>query len=390
MARGLVTKVAIEADAQGKAPTSIQLLHTGTWKAPWHGEWETTPADLEEYARNFEAGVGLVAGDKRAPLNFGHDGSGEAAGWMTRVYTQNGSTELWADVEWTKDAREAIEAGKWKYISPEFNPRSYPWEDPEEEYHFVANVLTAAALTNIPLFKGLKPVMASAVKPKPVKADSKKTKEGESMKLEDVRAKKLEDLTEEEKTFLEEHKTELTAEERATFSLETDEEKATREADEKKAANEAKKTEEEKLKASRQGQVTISASELATLKANAEAGLKASQALEQRDAEEFVSQQIKAGRIKSGEKENTVKMLLASADRTAFKTFIESLPANTRVNANERGDGGGNAKSAQDELMAEAQKRVDASKDGLTLNEAVKNVLADNGDLRDRVNAERK
>lgn len=216
------------------------------------------------------------------------------------------------------------------------------------------------------------------------------------MDLKEVRAKQVSDLTEDEKKFLEENKAELTVDERKTFGLETDDEVAAREEAEKKAKEEAEaKAAEEaaRLEASRKkGTVSIEADRLAALEADAKAGREAAQKLAQREAEEFVSGHITAGRIKSGEKDKTVKMLLASTGeaRTNLEAFIAGLPANERLNASERGDGGGSARSAQDELMDQAQKKVEASNGATPLGEAMKEILASDKELSDRVTAERK
>ena len=128
-------------------------------------------------------------------------------------YASEDGTALLGDPDWTPAAKQAIKDGEWKYISPEFNPSSYPWEDPEQEYHFVNNVITGAALTNIPLFKKLKPIRPP-VSPTGVEASATGTSDnskGDNMKLEEIRAKEVADLNDEEKTFLAEHKAELTA-----------------------------------------------------------------------------------------------------------------------------------------------------------------------------------
>jgi len=337
--RSLVTKVVIQADAQGNAPTTIELLHTGTWKAPWHGEWETTPADLHEYVRNFEAGVGLVQGDKRAPINYGHLAGDKAAGWITRVYLSDDGNRLLGDVQWTPAAAQAIKDGEWKYISPEFNPRSLPWEDPEEEYHFVANVITGAAVTNIPLFSKLAPITASVVRG----SGDKNNQEGDDMNLQELLAKKKEELSEEQLQFVTEHKDELTDEQRKAFGLEeTDEEREAREKAEAEEADRKKKEEEEEQKrvdASKK-QISISADRLNALEADAKAGREAAQKLAQKEAEEIVDRHIMAGRVKSGERDNTVKMLLASSgdSRKSMEAFLSALPEN-KLLASEQGSG---------------------------------------------------
>jgi len=351
--KGFRNLVALEADANGNAPATIELLRVGDWHTPWHGDFEITADDLTRFVSNFEAGVGLVEADKQAPINFGHFGSGEAAGWITRVEATEDGQVLTGHVEWTEDAAQAIKAKKWKYISPEFNPRAWPWEDPEEEFHFVNNVITAAALTNIPLFKRLKPITASRLAPKEqgVKADTS-NQEGDHMTLvlDEVRVKEVTDLTDEEKTFLEESKAELTAEELTKFGIEADAE-----------GDEEEEEEEEKPAA---GGAPIDASainavtpeELAQLRADAKAGQEARQILAEREARDFVKTHIAAGRVKSDQLDNTVKMLLASkgSERNGLEAFIAGLPEN-KLLASEQGDAG---KGAAEPTISDEEKAL--------------------------------
>lgn len=365
--RGLVTKVSIKADAQGNAPTEIELLRTGTWHTPWHGDFEITLADLHEFAANFAKGIGLVAEDPKLPINYAHESWDKAAAWASKIRVDEDRESLVAhDIEWTPKAIEALRDGEWKYLSPEFNPRGWPWEDPEEEFSFVENVITSAALTNIPLFKKLKPIMASRVPSKPKKADvtsgdgNKTNPEGESMKIEEIRAKEVADLTDEEKTFLSEHKEELTDEERTKFDLveapETPETPETPEVPETPEAPEQPETPEPgKVEASQKG-VQISQSELDKLRADAEAGRAASETLRKKEAEDIVGGAIKAGQIKSGDKDKWVKQLLASRgdSRTNLEALISTLPKNEEL-GKELGDKG---KEATVEASVELDKRV--------------------------------
>ncbi|WP_338480840.1 phage protease [Rhodococcus sp. DN22] len=193
-----------------------------------------------------------------------HASYDKAAGWISHVYVSDDGESLLGDPEWTPSAVEAIKGGEWNYISPEFDPRDWSWEDPEEEYHFVNNVLTGAARTNIPLFKKLNPITASRIKPeKAIKAsatgDGDKHNQGEPMDLKEIRGKQVADLTEEEKTFLSENKADLTAEELKTFGLdEADEEAANadaaKEAADKEAAEQVEADAKGRGRTSREGQ----------------------------------------------------------------------------------------------------------------------------------------
>jgi|GEM_PF-6493560 len=411
MAKGFHNLVKIKADSTGQAPKTIELLRAGEWHTPWHGEFEITKQDLQQFAANVQAGVGLVADDPKVPLNYGHASYDKAAGWISHVYVSDDGEALLGDPEWTPAAVEAIKGGEWKYISPEFNPRDWPWEDPEEEYHFVNNVLTGAALTNIPLFKKLKPITASRIKPeKAIRAsaagDGDKHNQGEPMDLKEIRAKQVADLTEEERTFLSENKADLTAEELKTFGLEESEDEATnadaaKEAADKEAAEQAEadaktaaeQAEKDKIEASRNGGVSITADRLAKLEADAQAGREARQQLDQRDAEEIVDRSIKAGQIKSGDKTRWTKQLLASRgdDRKELEALLAGLPKN-EIDGKEIGDqGAAVTASASAELHAQTAAAIKASADKgsvLPYSQARKDILAADAELKQRIKDE--
>lgn len=361
---GLLNKISIKADAQGNPPAEIELLQIGIWHTPWHGDFSITPDDLQEYVRNFELGVGLVAGDKRAPIDYGHADYDKAAGWIGKLaVSTDGSTLLGQNVEWTPAAAQAIKDGEWAYISAEFNPADcLPWEDPEEELNYVENVLTGAALTNIPLFKKLKPIMASR---KPVKkklkadetsgGDKSKSNQGEGMDLEELRKKELAELTDEQKAFLAEHKTDLTEDELKKFELseaqETDEEKAAREAKEAEEAEAAKKAEEEaaeeakkaeeaaKVEASKKATVTMSADEAEKLRASAKRADEAEKQLLENKLKASVKSHVDRGAIKPDQADEAVKILMASSgkQREQLEAFIGNLPSNALIAADAKG-----------------------------------------------------
>jgi hypothetical protein len=375
----IITRVNIKADAQGNAPTSIQLLHSGSWFTPWHGDFEITAGDIHEYVANFEAGTGLVKDSKKAPINYGHKSGDKAGGWITGLYAQeaDGVTSLWGNTSWTPEGERSIKEEEYCYISPEFNPRSLPWEDPEQEWHFVPNVLTGAGLTNIPLFKKLKPVMASA------RPDGNNSNQGEPMKfkLEEVRVKKASDLSADEKAFLETKKSELNEAELKSFGLKADE------------APENKPEPKKPVAASVEGQVSISADELAQLKADAQQGVDAARQLAETQAGIFASARISAGQIKSDQKDSLVKILLASKGdtRKELETFVQGLPENKIITAGELGSSeGGEGGTASEQLMVKANKIVADSDGKITIANAMKQVLASDSGLREQVNAERK
>lgn len=376
--------IKIKADANGDAPKTIELLRTGNWKTPWHGDFEITPEDIQSFVANAKQGVGLVAADPKIPLNYGHASGDKAAGWIDpqagQLYASDDGQALIGEPQWTPAAQQAIQDGEWKYISPEFNPRSVPWEDPEERTSFVDNILSGAALTNIPLFKKLKPVQASRVTGS---SDTSTKQEGDDMDLATVRAKDVKDLTDEEKAFLAEHKADLTADEQTKFGLADDAADATKDKEDSKdnkdedadKADEDKGGDAEGVKGSR-GTVSISADRLAKLEADAQRGVEAAAKLAMSEASEFASAAIKAGRIKSAQSEALVTRLVkASKEEAEFlRSFVEGLPKNEQL-GKENGVAASSQGSVVEDVFAKARDLVAASNGKIIFQDAVKQVL---------------
>lgn len=214
----------IEADSSGNGPTKFELLKVGMWRTPWHGDIMIMPGDLTEYVANKEAGYGVSGNNKlKLPINYGHDKSGKAAGWFNLAI--EGDTLFAIDVEWTPAGLKALEDGEWKCISAEFCPAGRGgWCDPLDDEHYVENVIEGAALTNIPLFSNLEPVMASATfgKDKDAKPEvflitaAKET----TMTVEEINAKDPATLNEDEKKFVSENADKFTDEQKTKLGLE--------------------------------------------------------------------------------------------------------------------------------------------------------------------------
>jgi len=346
--------IKLQADQNGNVavPDRIHLMSAGHWHTPYHGAFEMTSQDLNDMVTHFNDGVGLVEGSKRAPINYGHDTSGKAAGWIDNLSVQG--DELWGDIEWTPAGQQTLADGEYRYISPEWNPRDFPWENPQIEGEFVDNVFNGAALTNIPLFTKLKPVMASREVANG-EGDTSNDNEGGDMDLSIIRVKKLEELTDEEKAFLAEHKSELTDEELNAFGLveeddaeakakaeaeakAAEEAEAKAKADEEAAAETAKAEEAKALEASKKV-VSISASKLKQLEAAAEEMKTLKASIAQKEAHTIMASAVKDGRVKSDQLEKGEELLLADRDGK-FKAFVEALPVNSLL-GDEKGSGEG-------------------------------------------------
>ena len=137
--------------------TWIQIMPEGmTVQHPVYGKIEFDGRRLSRFADNFASNV---RGQDLA-VNFDHKQDaargGEAAGWFRAVEHRAGRG-LFALVDWTSDALQAIKEGKWRYFSPEFVNR---WVHPESQKSF-NDVLFGGALTNTPFLKGMLPINMS-------------------------------------------------------------------------------------------------------------------------------------------------------------------------------------------------------------------------------------
>lgn len=380
-----IRNIAIKADEQGNLPKTLDLLHEGSWNTPWHGDFETTRSDILEYVEHFNQKIGLPEdNDGEAPVNYSHKGADKAGGWLSNPRAEeldDGKLHLVADVSWTPAGTQAIKDKEFKYISPEFNPRALPWEDPEQEWHFVSNVLTGAGLTNIPLFKKLKKVAASE------RPDSSNNNQGEDhMDLAALRAKNKEDLEEAELTFLGEHKAELSTEELAKFEFTTEdsgegtgegEDQGEGEGDPKPNVQGSAKT------------VSISASELSALKASAKRADELAAKIDRQEAETVVDRAINAGQIKSGDRENWTNQILASQGtaRKGLETLLASLPKNEQLSVEAGSSEEGSGQTATAQAFAKASEMVKADSK-LSHRDALLQVLKADSDLAKRFNEE--
>lgn len=120
MNRGFRNLVKIQGDVSGSASKTIELLQTGEWHTPWHGDFEITKEDIKQFPANAQAVFVLVAADPRVPLNYGHASYGKAAAWMANVHVSDDGEPLLGDPEWTPAAGQAIEGGEWNisFMSP--------------------------------------------------------------------------------------------------------------------------------------------------------------------------------------------------------------------------------------------------------------------------------
>jgi hypothetical protein len=406
----------IQADAAGNLPSRFELLKVGYWHTMDHGDIMISPQDLQEYYDHYLAGYGRSGGEDGAdrsklPINFGHKAKEKAAGWF--AIALEGDT-LWAvEVEWSKTGKEELLGKEWKFISAEFYPVGRGgWGDPLDYTNWIENVIDGAALTNIPLYYTLEPVMASRAtgfktdkSPGIFLVNASQEKEN-TMDLATIRTKNQNDLTEEEKTFVAQNKAQLNAEEQAKFGLEvTASGTEPNPADNPTNTNtppkegapavndEATEKQVAAVTASleKKGMAVISADRLKALEDTATS-------YEKEKATSVVKAHIARGAIVADQEDKWTRRLMASrgTERKELESDLQALPSNQRMAAKQGAgeDAAGDATSIADELKTktiEHQKQVKAdSGRELTYGQAQDELLRSNDELRGRVEAARK
>jgi phage I-like protein len=143
----------------GKAPSRIQIMRVGSFRWDDGEEMPVTRAMLESFVRNFDAKVRGYA-DKKLPIDYFHENEKLAAGWISNlaVSGDGDAAELWADVEWTPRAADAVANKELRYVSVEFHPDYKHNEGSPESF---GPTLFGAGLTNRPFIKGMRPMIAS-------------------------------------------------------------------------------------------------------------------------------------------------------------------------------------------------------------------------------------
>lgn len=163
---------------------SLDLLKVGEFKSKTHGHFRITKVMLQEAKDNFYKNIHRQTtqdGNPMIPLNFSHDKGREAAGWIKELELNDSGTVLIGTAELTPIGREKITNKEYAFTSAEF---SFEMEDPELNQTF-RNVLTGAALTNIPFMRGLRAIELTK----------------KEFQMEEI-LKLINDLTDEEKVIL--------------------------------------------------------------------------------------------------------------------------------------------------------------------------------------------
>lgn len=133
----------------------VQVLQTTDGVVENGGkQFEVTPDDLLAAADYLKTRADRLSVDY--DHSFAQRKDSRAAGWFTgeSEIRDNG---LWAEIDWTPQAAEAIESGEYRFISPEMG-----FKGPDEKgvLRKLAE-FAAAALTNRPFFSSMEPVTLS-------------------------------------------------------------------------------------------------------------------------------------------------------------------------------------------------------------------------------------
>lgn len=391
----------IKADSNGKLPTRLQILKVGNWRTPYHGDFMITSEDLEDYVRNFEAGIGLAdGGSAGAPIDFSHENEKLAAAWIKSLDT-DGIT-LFANVKWSKAGADAIANDEYKFFSPEFCPKGRGgWLDPEDYEHVVDNVLTGGGLTNIPLFKSLGAIKASAngkheARMNIVYINANEIKGDQNMTLEEVRKKEAADLTEAEKQLLVDNQAELDEAEQVKFgfkseittAIETAIENKTEEAVVEPTATEVADVETAAIAASIKAgsMVAVSKEAFETMQSQLQANAKQLDDMRRKEVEAEVLTHVARGAIKADAAKKWTDKIMADA---SIKEMLTDLSGNT-ILAGELGSSAksGDATSAKDEMMTAINDAIKASNGALSYSDAALKVSKENSELANRYAAE--
>jgi hypothetical protein len=134
----------------------VQLMQAGTFNHARFGEFTITDEHLRGFADSIKRKGDRVSIDY--DHSFAENGDSRAAGWIDGQTVEVQGDSLFAEVDWTPPAADAIRNREYRFISPEFDftTRDYRSGERVELPDF-----KAAALTNRPFLKEMTPVTLS-------------------------------------------------------------------------------------------------------------------------------------------------------------------------------------------------------------------------------------
>ena len=161
---GRENAVELDASEPGDVPEWVQIAQTGSWLGHPDGPEVITERHLRSardyYTRHYAANdADLPIDYHHASVYAGKDMSrAPAAGWIKEMELRADGAELWARASWTDEARSAIAARKFRYLSPVFR-----WNQPDRVTGRVVPLqIPSVALTNTPFLTELQSLNESA------------------------------------------------------------------------------------------------------------------------------------------------------------------------------------------------------------------------------------
>ncbi len=142
----------------------IEVTKIGKFVSPVYGKFEITRQDLAQMLSNFKTVTPVkptelsvdynhLAVDPKTPEQ------GKAAGWVKDVELRGDGAELWAQVEWTPPAAEAIANQEYRYVSAHF-----AFNHTHIDGQKIGTTLLSIGITNRPFVEGMQPMTIAASK----------------------------------------------------------------------------------------------------------------------------------------------------------------------------------------------------------------------------------
>jgi phage I-like protein len=343
----------------------VQLMQAGTFNHARFGEFTITDEHLRGFADSIKRKGDRVSIDY--DHSFAENGDSRAAGWIDGQTVEVQGDSLFAEVDWTPPAADAIRNREYRFISPEFDftTRDYRSGERVELPDF-----KAAALTNRPFLKEMTPVTlsegsfldvldtylldeeqveAAAHRYGADVAASLKTAamHGPSNADREAARRVLASTTNKETSM---NLRELAA----SLGLSEDADEATilAAARDAQARATALATENEELK-----KKVLDDTALKTLSDQAAAGAQASKRLHEMERDTLLADAVRAGKILPSQKDAYASMYDLNAE--GIKTLFDATPANAVVQLDEKG---GSGEGAETHATSPTEVEVDGQK----------------------------
>ena len=196
-----------------KNEQTIKILHTGNFEHGY-GKFSITAENLSVMKENFDSKI--IGTD--APIDFSHNNSDKAAGWIKEVSLSDDGESMYAKIKWTDSGANALDSKEFRYFSATF---TLSFKDGSTGKKAGATLL-GGALTNIPFLRHNPPIveLSTLEKQKEEKEKEELKKMDKTIELSEHNAKVLE--LQEKLNVLEGEKKELSLAVEKTKELEAE------------------------------------------------------------------------------------------------------------------------------------------------------------------------